>query len=279
MSKTVKNARNLRQNQTDAEKLLWSKLRNRQFHDLKFRRQHPIPPYIIDFFCEALQIAIELDGGQHSPEVDAKRQAFIEEQGITIIRFWNNDVLSNLEGVLQDLERIIPSPNPLPEGEDFNAEKKICIARIAAPHGIKGLVKILPYAEDLSLIEAVQEFDITLKNPSGKYILAEIAGVNSREAVEAIKGTELYVDRAALPDPDDGEYYIEDLVGMMCVQAESGEEIGKVIAVPNYGAGDLLEIKPKSGSKYHGAFLVPFNDETVPEISDTIKLQNFEHFL
>jgi len=157
--------------------------------------------------------------------------------------------------------------------------KKICIAKIAAPHGVKGLVKILPYAEDVGLIEAVQEFDITLKNPSGKYILAEIAGVNSREAVEAIKGTELYVDRAALPDLEDGEYYIEDLVGMMCVHAESGEEIGKVIAVPNYGAGDLLEIKPKSGSKYHGAFLVPFNDETAPEISDTIKLQNYEHYL
>ncbi|MGH1398985.1 MAG: ribosome maturation factor RimM [Alphaproteobacteria bacterium] len=142
-------------------------------------------------------------------------------------------------------------------------DKKICIAKIAAPHGLKGLVKIIPFCEDVSLIEAVEEFDITLKNPSGKYILAEIAGVSSREAVEAIKGTELFVDRDALPDPEEGEYYIEDLVGLRAVNANSGKDAGVIIAVHNFGAGDLLEIKPKSGE----AYLVPFNDDHVPEVS------------
>ncbi len=153
--------------------------------------------------------------------------------------------------------------------------KKITIGKIAAPHGVKGLVKILPFCEDLSLLETVEAFDITLKNPSGKYILAEIAGLNSREDVEAVKGTELTISRDQLPEPDEGEYYIEDLVGMKAIHAQSGDVAGKIIAVHNFGAGDLLEIKPPSGE----AFLIPFNDDTVPEIGDCVVIQNFERYL
>jgi len=142
--------------------------------------------------------------------------------------------------------------------------KRICIGVIAQAHGVKGLVKILPYGDDPYLIELVEDFDITLKNPHGKYFLAEIEGVNSREAVDAIKGTELFIDRDQLPEPEEGEYYIEDLVGMKAVNANSGKNAGVIIAVHNFGAGDLLEIKPPSGE----AYLVLFNDDHVPEITD-----------
>ncbi|MCB1579577.1 MAG: endonuclease domain-containing protein, partial [Alphaproteobacteria bacterium] len=81
MTNTVKTARTLRKNQTDAEKLLWSKLRNRQFENLKFRRQHPVPPYVADFYCEDLKLIVEIDGGQHTPEKDRERQKYIEDQG------------------------------------------------------------------------------------------------------------------------------------------------------------------------------------------------------
>lgn len=139
--------------------------------------------------------------------------------------------------------------------------KRVCLGVIASAHGVKGLVKILPYGEDPYLIELVEDFDITLKNPHGKYFLAEIEGVNSREAVDAIKGTELFIDRDQLPEINEGEYYIEDLVGMKAIN-QAGKDAGQIIAVHNFGAGDLLEIKPPSGD----AYLVPFTDEHVPEV-------------
>lgn len=143
------------------------------------------------------------------------------------------------------------------------SSKRVCLGVIAQAHGVKGLVKIVPYADDPTLIERVEEFDITLKNSLGKYILAEIDGITSREQVDAIKGTELFIDRDQLPEPDAGEYYIEDLVGMKAVN-QAGKDAGIVIAVHNFGAGDLLEIKPNSGEPY----LVPFTDEHVPEVND-----------
>lgn len=150
-----------------------------------------------------------------------------------------------------------------PENQSPSSDKRVCLGVIAQAHGVKGLVKILPYGEDPYLIELVEEFDITLKNPHGKYFLAEIEGVSSREAVDAIKGTELFIDRDQLPETDEGEYYIEDLIGMKALNT-GGKDAGVIIAVHNFGAGDLLEIKPNSGETY----LVPFNDEHVPEVTD-----------
>ena len=99
-------ARKLRRDQTDAEKLLWSKLRNRQLEDTKFVRQFPIDPYIADFACRSLKLVIELDGGQHADNpADAERTRSIEAQGYRVIRFWNNNVSSNIEGVLQAIAR------------------------------------------------------------------------------------------------------------------------------------------------------------------------------
>jgi len=109
----IDNAKDLRQNMTDAEKKIWQHLRDRRFENLKFRRQHPIPPYVADFFCEDLNLIIELDGGQHSPETDEKRSDFLNQQGFIVLRFWNNDVLSNIEGVLTEIKNKILEGVPL----------------------------------------------------------------------------------------------------------------------------------------------------------------------
>ena len=115
---TLTNARDLRLYQTNAEKLLWSHLRNRQFLNLKFRRQHPIPPYIADFFCEEHNLIVELDGGQHTPEADEKRTELLKDKSYKILRFWNLDVLQDIEGVLHTISLALPSPltQPSPEG-------------------------------------------------------------------------------------------------------------------------------------------------------------------
>ncbi len=100
-------ARDLRRNMTDAERLLWRHLRGRQLGGCKFRRQHPVDRYVLDFFCVEARLAVEVDGGQHDDEkaraLDAERTRFLNEQGIRVLRFWNNEVLSNITGVLESI--------------------------------------------------------------------------------------------------------------------------------------------------------------------------------
>ncbi len=100
--RNIRRARTLRANQTDAERRLWSRLRNRTFFGFKFRRQVPIGPYIVDFLCMERMLVIELDGGQHDEraQADARRTAYLETQGYRVMRFWNNDMLANTDGVL-----------------------------------------------------------------------------------------------------------------------------------------------------------------------------------
>lgn len=94
-------SRSLRKSQTEAEKRLWNAVRNRQIASTKFRRQVPIGPCIADFVAFEKRLIVEVDGGQHAEStVDAKRTAYLEEQGFRVIRFWNNEVLNNLDGVL-----------------------------------------------------------------------------------------------------------------------------------------------------------------------------------
>lgn len=102
-------SRKLRRNATDAEKRLWSALRHRQLGDTKFRRQHPLGPYIVDFFCLERGLVVELDGGQHAAqrEADAKRDDWLAAQGFRVLRFWNHEVLSNTEGVLLRIEEAL----------------------------------------------------------------------------------------------------------------------------------------------------------------------------
>jgi very-short-patch-repair endonuclease len=99
------NARTLRGNATDAERHLWFHIRRKQLSGFRFRRQQPMGPYIVDFFCPEASLIIEIDGGQHdeSAERDAVRMRWLEERGYRVLRFWNSDVLGNLDGVLSTI--------------------------------------------------------------------------------------------------------------------------------------------------------------------------------
>ena len=113
-------AKQLRQNSTDAERLLWRHLRNRQLAGFKFRRQVVIGRYIVDFCCLEQKLVVELDGGQHvdNVEYDDARTAYLESLGYRVIRFWNDDALVRTSDVLEQvLLALAPHPNPLPEGE------------------------------------------------------------------------------------------------------------------------------------------------------------------
>src|SRR5262249_55736442 len=126
MKGNTRTARRLRRNQTDAERVLWFQLRDRRLGGWKFRRQAPIDRYIVDFICPDARLIIELDGGQHSEraEPDLKPTRVLESLGYGVLRFWNNDVLSNTEGVLDTVlatlnrhRSLPPHPDPLPSGE------------------------------------------------------------------------------------------------------------------------------------------------------------------
>lgn len=117
----IQHSQELRHNQTHLEQKLWLLLKGRQFEGCKFRRQHPIYPYIVDFVCLEKNLVIELDGGQHTDNknYDSQRDEFLKSKGFTILRFWNNEVIENLEGVLYRVSESLglsPSPNPLPGG-------------------------------------------------------------------------------------------------------------------------------------------------------------------
>jgi very-short-patch-repair endonuclease len=111
--KLVKTAKNLRRKQIDAEKKLWYRLRDRRFENLKFRRQYPIGKYVADFICPDKMLVIELDGGQHAGNnSDIIRDNWLKAQGYITLRFWNNDIMENIEGVLQILYIAVSNPHP-----------------------------------------------------------------------------------------------------------------------------------------------------------------------
>ena len=114
-------ARALRNNPTDAERFLWRQLRFWQLDGHKFRRQQPLGKYIVDFVCLERRLIIELDGGQHAEhgEYDAERDAWLRDQGFSVLRFWNDEVLKNIESVKERIyEKLKSTPflNPSPQG-------------------------------------------------------------------------------------------------------------------------------------------------------------------
>lgn len=117
MNNTQK-ARLLRKNQTDAEKILWQKLRNRGLNGYKFRRQVPVGPYVADFLCEGSKLIVEVDGGQHAEnrEYDQYRDEFLHANGYKVVRFWNTEVMGNMDGVLEAIalafEKAEVGPSP-----------------------------------------------------------------------------------------------------------------------------------------------------------------------
>jgi very-short-patch-repair endonuclease len=108
-------ARSLRRRSTDAERRLWRHLRSRQLEGARFLRQFPIGGFVTDFACRDARLAIELDGGQYSAEIDAPRTQVIEAFGYRIIHFWNNDVLANTEGVLEAIRHELLLARDRPE--------------------------------------------------------------------------------------------------------------------------------------------------------------------
>lgn len=149
--------------------------------------------------------------------------------------------------------------------------QRILLGRIAGAHGIRGEVVIHAYTgapEDIGAYgpladaDGVRSFAIASARATAKGVVARIKGVADRNAAEALKGVELYVDRARLPAAADGEYYHADLIGMAAVDAE-GNPVGEIVAVQNFGAGDLLEVR-LVGS--HKTEFVSFTDAAVPEV-------------
>ncbi len=117
---SIGKAKELRQNRTDAEKRLWGRLRRKRVDGFRFRQQAPIGKYIVDFVCFEAKLVVELDGGQHAEqaEYDAKRTEWLESQGFQVLRFWNNEVFENIEGVEEVVQAALQSggeAHPLPD--------------------------------------------------------------------------------------------------------------------------------------------------------------------
>lgn len=145
---------------------------------------------------------------------------------------------------------------------------KVCIAKILTAHGVRGLVKVDCFLEDPSELESYnpliaadgRSFTLRLKNPIKGKFLAEINGITDRTEAEKYRNIELYVERDQLPEPEDG-FYHEDLVGID-IKNKNNETLGKVLAVENFGAGDLIHIQPISGKNFYLPFAEPYVLET-----------------
>lgn len=146
----------------------------------------------------------------------------------------------------------------------------ICVARIGAAHGVRGAVKLWTFTEDplavkdygpLTTKDGARQFEVTHAREAKDHLVATFKGVASREDAERLNGIELYIARDKLPATDDDEYYHADLIGLAAVNA-ADEPIGRVLAIHNFGAGDIIEIAPPQGP----TLLLPFTNAVVPTI-------------
>ncbi len=156
-------------------------------------------------------------------------------------------------------------------GTKLGGETRVLLGSFANAHGIRGEVQVRTYTGapesiasygPLSDKAGARTFKLKVVRVTDKGIIARVEGIADRNAAETLKGIELYVDRAKLPAADEGEYYHADLIGLRAESPE-GEEIGKIIAVANFGASDLLEIQLKGGTATE---FVPFSDACVPHV-------------
>jgi 16S rRNA processing protein RimM len=150
-------------------------------------------------------------------------------------------------------------------------KNRICVARIGAAHGTRGEVKLWPFTASaeavgtygpLETADGMRTFEIEALRPAKDFFVARLKGVTDRTAAERLRNIELYVPRERLPDPEPDEFYHADLIGLEA-QDTAGKAIGIVIAVHNFGAGDLLEIAPTPGGE---TVLLPFSTATVPSV-------------
>jgi len=146
----------------------------------------------------------------------------------------------------------------------------VCVARIGAPHGVRGAVKLWTFTEDplaikrygpLASKDGARSFEVTHVREAKGHLVATLKGVATREDAERLNGVELYVAREKLPATEADEYYHADLIGLAAVNA-AGEPVGRVSAIHNFGAGDIIEIAPMSGP----TMLLPFTNAVVPEV-------------
>jgi 16S rRNA processing protein RimM len=150
--------------------------------------------------------------------------------------------------------------------------EKVLLGRIGGAHGLRGEVKIATFTaapEDvaaygpLTNAEGTRSFEIaSLRSGGGGTVIARLRGISDRNAAEALRGIDLYVAREALPPPEDDEFYFSDLIGLKAISSE-GEAIGEIVAVQNYGAGDLLEVR-FTGER--NPALIPFERAHVPKV-------------
>ena len=148
--------------------------------------------------------------------------------------------------------------------------ERICVAKIGAAHGVRGEVRLWTFTEDplavthygpLSTKDGARQFEVTKAREAKDHLVATLKGVTDRAAAEKLNGLELYIARDQLPDTDDDEYYHADLIGL-AAQTIAGEPLGRVIAMHNFGAGDIIEIAPPAGS----TLLLPFTNAVVPTV-------------
>lgn len=149
---------------------------------------------------------------------------------------------------------------------------RVCLGVVIGAHGVRGLVRVKPFTEEPEAVAAygpvetkdgARRYRIEVAGMAKDAVICKLEGVGDRDKAEAMRGTELYVDRARLPEVDEEEgFYHADLIGLQAV-GSGGRVYGKVVAVENFGAGDLLEIaRPEGGP----TVLVPFTDENVPSV-------------
>ncbi len=150
--------------------------------------------------------------------------------------------------------------------------KRVCLGRAIGARGLKGEVRIKTFTQDPLAIGAygplqdearTRQFEISNVQTAKDGVVARLKGISTREEADALKGVEFFVDHDRLPDvEDDSTFYFEDLIGLVAIN-ENGSALGQVVAVQNFGAGDLLEVRPATGG---ATVLVPFTREIVPDI-------------
>jgi 16S rRNA processing protein RimM len=150
------------------------------------------------------------------------------------------------------------------------SSSQICVARIGAAHGVRGAVKLWTFTEDplavkrygpLMTKDGARQFEVTHAREAKGHLVATLKGIATREEAERLNGLELYIARENLPATGQDEYYHADLIGLDAVNA-ANEPLGKVIAIHNFGAGDIIEIAPPSGA----TMLLPFTNAVVPSV-------------
>jgi 16S rRNA processing protein RimM len=146
----------------------------------------------------------------------------------------------------------------------------ICVARIGAAHGVRGAVKLWTFTEDplavksygpLMTKDGARQFEVTHVREAKDHLVATLKGIATREEAERLNGLELYIAREKLPTTDDDEYYHAGLIGLAAVTS-AGAPLGRVIAIHNFGAGDIIEIAPPQGA----TMLLPFTNAVVPTV-------------